>query len=273
MNKQNKILSSEQFAFLQRVIEGGNSNVPATFEMLTGQVVEKHTVRSEVITGKSMRELLTMLDLESGPVASVVSDARGEFRSTLLFMQSMKDFEILGHIMSHALTGTDRSRPHRHARYLQPDWTYAQKHQILSKEKLQKQMLDTIGEIGNILFGSYLATIQNECELTTFQSVPTTRLTDDPLALLMQVIPWNMVRDMVAFVNRIEVVIRQRPLKAWLVIVPHESGLKSLIEHIDQVSALRARQARWSPSGVSTSLSGKQSKPYTGYLINQRFAK
>ena len=273
MNKQNKILNSGQISFLQEMIERGNANVPATLEMLTGREVEKHTVKTEVVAGLSMRQILTKMDMESDSVASVVSDAQGDFKSTLLFLQSMKDFEALGQVMGHALTGTDRSRPHQSARHLQPDWTYAQKHQILDKEKLQAQMLDTIGEIGNILFGSYLATIQNECKLTTFQSVPTTKLANNPLSLLMQVIPWNRARDTVFFINRIDCVIRQRPMKAWVLVIPHESGLQSLIEHIDGLNALKARRTQWPPSGATTSLSGKQSKPYTGHLISQRFAK
>ena len=89
----------------------------------------------------------------------------------------------------------------------------------------------------------------------------------------MQVIPWNRARDTVTFMNQIDCVIRQRPMKAWVLVIPHESGLQSLIEHIDGLSALKARQTRWPPSGASTSLSGKQAKPYTGHLVNHRFAK
>lgn len=271
MNNLTKKLSPVQLVFLQKMFEGGNQQVSATLEMLTQQVIEQLSVRTRVVVEASMRDLASLMHLETDPVASVVSTIRGDFESTFLFLQSNRNFETLGQVMGHALTGTARSRTHPFTLHLQPDWTFEQKHQILDKETMKAQMLDTISEIGNILFGNYLTTFQNDLNLTTYQSVPSTRLVDDPLSLLMQTIPWSSGGAPIAFVNQINCVIRQRKLEAWLLMVPDASGLEKMIDCMEALYPPRPKHAYRPPSIVTPTLSGRQSRPFTGHLLNPRY--
>lgn len=269
MTNLTKKLTAEQIISLQKVFEGGNSQVSATLEMLTGREIEQLSVRTRVIAEVSMRDLVGLMNFETGSIAGVVSTICGDFKGTLLFLQSKRNFETLGHIMGHALTGTARSQNHRFA--LQPDWTFEQKRQILDKETLKTQMLETINEIGNILFGNYLATFQNEFKLTTYQSVPSTRLAENPLSLLTQTIPWSRGGNPIAFSSQIDCVIRQRKLEAWILMIPDVDGLQKMTACMEALSSPRFQPSHQSPSIVASSLSGRRLRPFTGHLLNPRF--
>lgn len=270
MANTKKLLSKRQIIFLQKVLEGGHNKISDTLSMLTGQEVQQLSVRSRITDEVNLKEMIAQMDFGEAPVGSVISRARGDFVGTLAFLQSQRDLEVLGHIMGHSLTGTKRSKVNRHSVQLQPDWTFEQSRKILEKQELMVQMLDTIGEIANILFGNYLATFQDKFKLATFQSVPSTNMVDDPFALLMRTVPWNSRKDTVVFTNQIDFAINQRAIRVWLLLVPDADGLQKMIEYMDNYASLKKRRESWTPSIVVNTLSGKQSRVFTGHLINPR---
>ena len=261
MNNTPKKLSAAQIGFLHKVIDGGNRHVCTTLEMLTGQSVDQHSVRTQVIPGVDAMELLALMDLDPGPGASVISSVHGDVEGNFLFLQTRRDFQTLSQVMGPTLIGGARRAVNGAEDHSKPDWLIEQRHQDLDSRELQAQMLDTITEMGNVLFGIYLTAFYSDCKLTAFQDVPTASLVDDPQSLLMKTLSWKSRGANIAFVIEIDYVIAQKTLKAWLLMLPLMSGLRAMFDSMDTANFGVPSTGRLSRHALSESVSLHLSHP------------
>lgn len=72
MNDMKGNFSNEHAVFLQWILEGGNKQVLATLEMLTGRTIEQHSTQITVMADMQMRDLLGLMDFDVGPVAGAI---------------------------------------------------------------------------------------------------------------------------------------------------------------------------------------------------------
>jgi len=232
MNRTPMKLSDAQIKFLAKAMEGGNSNVSSTLEMLTGQTVDRHSVRINVIRGGNLIKLMHFL--WPGPLATVICNLSGDVEGDFLFLQSERDFETLSQVMGPNLTA--HARQTINEANLVPDWLKEQRHKKLDGMEPQTQMLDVISELGNVLFGIYLAALYDTCNLATFQGVPNATLMDSQQSALKKAVFQNRKESNIAIVIEIEYVIVQKSLKAWLLMLPLMSGLRAMLDSMDTAS-------------------------------------
>ena len=226
-------LSDAQIDFLHQAMEGGNSNVSSTLEMLTGQTVDRHSAQIKVIPGTAV---MNSMDLGFGPLATVISSIHGDVEADFLFLQNQSDFQTLCQVIGPTLTDKALHTVNDATDYLIPDWLKEQRHNDLDNKDLQSQLQDAISEMSDVLFGTYLTALYSHCKLATYQGLPNATLKDTQQSMLRKALSRNQKESNIAFVIEIECVIAQKSLKTWLLMLPLMSGLRAMLDSTDTAS-------------------------------------
>lgn len=228
-------LSDVQIEYLCRVLADGNSQVPMALEMLTGQHIEQHSVHIEVAPSRHVAQLMHIPD---GAMAVVVCGIRGDIGGDFLFLQTQSDLQILSRVMSPILTGEVRHPANKETMNQTPDWLVKKRSNSMN---IEGQMMETIAELGNTLFGVYLMSLHKNCNLTVYQDVPDTSLMGAQQAVLGRMRSQLKHPSHVAVVIEINYMIGKFALKAWLVLLPMLDGLGKILDGMDAFNALVSR--------------------------------
>ena len=147
-------LSEQQLTHLHEIMEDGNNNIASTLEMLTGQSIDGHSARINVMSG--LRAVRAM-NLGIGPLATVLCRIQGDVECDFLFLQNQSDFQNLCEVMGPTLTGKALNTVNDAASYMIADWLDAKEQGEVDSTALQAQMKDAIAEMGGVRFGTVLA--------------------------------------------------------------------------------------------------------------------
>ena len=226
-------LSDAQIDFLHRVMESGNSHVSSPLEILTGQSVDQHSVRIKVISGA---DVLRSMNLGPGPLTTVVSSVHGEVEGDFVLLLTERDFQILSQVMGPALHDTALHTVGGATDYMIPDFIKGRQINEPDREASQAQMLDTVTEMGSVLFGAYLTALYSDYKLATYQDLPDTAVMDHRHSLLEKAPSRNSEETNIAFLIGIDCVIAQKSFKVWLLMLPLMSGLRALLDSMDTTS-------------------------------------
>ena len=230
MNHTLNNLSDAQIDFLHRAMEGGNSHVCTTLEMLTGQSVDQHSVRIKVISGA---DVLKSMNLGPGPLTTVVSSVHGEVEGDFLLLFTERDFQTLSQLMGPALHDTVPHTAGGTTDYMIPDFIQRRQNYEKDSKALQAQMLDAVTEMGSVLFGAYLTALYSDYKLATYQDLPNAKVMDNRRSMLEKALSRNSAETNIAIVIEIDYVIAQKSLKAWLLMLPLMSRLRALLDSMD----------------------------------------
>ncbi len=227
-------LSDAQIEFLCDVLADGNSQVASALEMLTGQPIEQHSVRIEVVPSEHVTELM---NFPRGSMAVVACGIRGDIGGDFLFLQTQRDLQVLSNVMAPILTGETQHPADTKSMSQAPDWLIEKR---LNGRNIQAQMMDTIGELGNTLFGVYLMSLYKNCKLTVYQDIPGVSQMDAQQSVLGRIRAQGQSgrASPVAVVIEINYMIERIGLKAWLVLLPLMDGLGKILDCMDTFSAV-----------------------------------
>lgn len=168
MNEAHDRISSAQAEVARQIFNGGNPQVGGTMQMIFGEVPQQLDIHTRMLP---LNEVAGRFGTD--PLITVHIGFSGDLRGQFLFLQQESEFARLRKALQNAL-----GRPARTAReetdYLVPDWLQDREAQARDEGKIR----DALGELGNILLGSYLTAVYSRCEQATFQELPETRIPD-----------------------------------------------------------------------------------------------
>lgn len=225
MTNTTHILSKAEAWYIGMLLVGGDARVGESLEMLTGQAADRLTVRIKVIPAS---DVIRTMNITMGPLITVISNLSGDVHGEFLFLQTDRNYRILGGLMSEAVIGVTKEDENNPASYLVPDWLKKQRQKALEGDRGKKIMLDAISELSNMIFGSYGTALYDSRKLTIFQGVPTATL-DNHHSALTAAIARCIKSANTAILFSIDFVMKQKDLKIWLLLLPDPEGLQRLL--------------------------------------------
>lgn len=165
-------LSDRQSCGLNRFLLGGTGRVLHAIETMLELEIEKSESLMEIAPANESQFLRRIGDRS---LYAISSNLAGDMQGRLCLLVESGDVQRLADLMIPVLTllflsGSDadlqtleRNRPH---------WMSAQGELSLQDAEFQAQMVDLLGELGNVLFGSYSRTLYEYSALTARHSIP-----------------------------------------------------------------------------------------------------
>ena len=225
-------LTPNQVNSFDRLLLDGTGNALNALEVMFGLAIDSSDSTIEIapaVTSENLKHL------GPGTLYVVSSDMVGEMQGSLLLVMRSDDFDYLSEVMRPVLGLLFLSNPDTDLAELdsqRPGWMQEDGTKKMDDAVFQEQMMGTLAELGNVLFGLYTKAIYKICDLNTHHSVPKPVKDPDQKAI-KQVLSSSKISDQLHLVFENEFVVVDRPIKLWCLISPTQASLEDILQRIE----------------------------------------
>ena len=230
-------LTANQVNSFDNLLLDGTGNALKALEVMFELTIESSDSTLEIASAMASENLK---HLGPGTLFIVSSDMMGDMQGRLLLVMRSDDFDYLSEVMRPVLSLLFLSNPDTGLAELddqKPDWMQEDGAEPGDDVVFQEQMMDTLAELGNVLFGLYTKAISKICDLNTHHTVP------EPLKVpgqqaMKQVLSSSQMPDQLHLVIENEFVVVDRPIKLWCLISPTRASLEDILQQIETHDAI-----------------------------------
>lgn len=236
---ETKMMLANQLSFTEKQVNSfdrflidGTANTLTALEEMFGLNIDSSDSTIEIAPAVNSEHLK---HLGNGTLYVVSSDMVGEMQGSLLLVMRSDDFEQLSEMMRPVLSLLFLSDPDADLAVLdsqKPDWMQDKGPEQTDDAAYQAQMMDTLAELGNVLFGLYSKAIFRICALNSHHSVPEA-LRDPDQEAIKQVLSSSQMSDQLHLVIENEFVVMEKPIKLWSLISPTRASLEDILKRIE----------------------------------------
>ena len=224
-------LTRKQSNSFDRFLVDGTGKALNALEVMFGLNIDSSDSTIEIATAVNS-EILKHLG--NGTLYIVSSAMVGDMQGSILLLMRSGDFKYLGEVMRPVLSLLFLSNIDADLATLdsqKPDWMQDNGTGHTGDAAFNEQMMDTLAEMGNVLFGLYSKAIYKICALNTHHSVPKA-LKDPDQQAIQQVLSSSAAPDQLHMVIENEFVVMDRPIKLWCLISPTQESFQEILNRI-----------------------------------------
>ncbi len=224
--------TAKQVNFFDSFLLDGTEKALDALKVMFGLNIDSSDSSIEIalaVTSENLKHL------GSGTLDIVSSAMAGDMQGSILLVMRSGDFNYLSEVIRPVLSLIFLSNPNADLAALdsqKPDWMQDNGSGHTDDAAFQEQMMDTLAEMGNILFGLYMKAIYKICDLNTQHSVPEA-LRDPDQQAIQQVLSSSGKSDQLLLVIENEFVVMGRPIKLWCLISPTQASLQEILKRIE----------------------------------------
>jgi chemotaxis protein CheY-P-specific phosphatase CheC len=217
--------SNEEIQFLQTLFDSGHQGVSDSLEEMLGTRPESFSAKVAVIPAS---QLTRVMDVGIEPLGSVSSRFSGGVQGEFLYLQSKTDLDVLDKILSASSEPVPDDDDDADG-IMVPEWLQEQRQARKLSQESSRDMLTTISELGNTLFGVYGSALLERTKLGIFQEISDATM-DEHQVVFSKAISHGIKSSNLAVLFTFDFSIRSSKAKFWLVIFPNPEGLNALFE-------------------------------------------
>ncbi len=220
-------LNNVQLDTLCGILDRGSAELSAVFEMIFGQPAE------QLIVAPQMCPIVELgRKFASQELVTVHANFSGDLEGAFLLLQKELDFPGMRNAIEAAVSaGNNAPDP---TDFLVRDWANQSLYDDAEKAGVSDADLkDTLGELGNVILGSYLSAIYAQVGLATFQDLPEANIQDRERAELRAAIEAYGQEAGSAFLSEISCTIGGEKTRMWLVLFLRHDGYQKLLERLN----------------------------------------
>lgn len=224
MSETSERITSAQAEIARQVLHDGNRQVEGTLQMIFGESPRQLDLHTRMLPTNEIREYFG-----SSPLITVKIDYSGDLKGVFLLLQNESEFARLRTSLQLAL-GQPVKTTNEETDYLVPDWLQDRLAHSGDEEKIR----DALGELGNVLLGSYLTAVYSRCALATFQSLPETKMPDKKQQWLHQALSSLEASAGRAFLVDVMCAVRGETFRFYLLNLIERESVLALLKNLRQ---------------------------------------
>jgi chemotaxis protein CheY-P-specific phosphatase CheC len=225
-------LTEKQVNTLDRFLLQGTVNALDAIETMFGLEIESSSTSIEIAPAVESENIKS---LGNEPLYVVASDLVGDIQGSILLLMKSDDFRYLGEVMRPVLSLLFLCSPNADLESLdkrKPDWMQEDGLADSDDVEFYRVMIDTLGEIGNVLMGLYTRAICEIFVVNTHHRLPKT--SKDPDQQVMQrVLASSAEQARQHLIVQTEFIVQNRPIRLWLLISPTKQSLQGMLDKIE----------------------------------------
>ena len=225
-------LAQKQINTFDRFLIDSTDKILNTLEVMLELEIGSSDSNIEIATAVNSE---TLKHLGSGTLYTVSSALVGDVQGSILLLMRSGDFEHLGEVIKPLLSLLFLSSPDADLATLdsqKPDWMQDKGIVHTGDTAFHEQMMDTLAEIGNVLFGIYTKAIYKISDLNTYHSVIEV-FRDSDQQSIQPVLSSSEMPDQLHLVIENEFVVMDKPFKLWCLISPTQESFQDILNRIE----------------------------------------
>jgi chemotaxis protein CheY-P-specific phosphatase CheC len=219
--------SQQQHAVLCGILNKGSAQLSAAFEMIFGKPVEHLDVIPQM---RPISELGR--EFAGQELVTVHADFSGDLKGKFLLLQRELDFPGMRKAIEAA--GSGGAIAPDPTDFLVRDWANQSIYDGDDQGGMSDADLkDTLGELGNVILGSYLSAIYEQIGMATFQDLPEANIRDTEQVQLVEAIEAYGQEGGSAFLSEVRCTIGGENARMWLVLFLEAQGYQEMLERFN----------------------------------------
>lgn len=228
MNTHQLSLSKNHLKYFERFLLESTSKSLDVLENMFAIHIDNSDSSIEILPNVDIEK---MEHLASNPLFVISSEISGELEGTLNLLMSSTDFENLGEVMKPILKLLFLSNPDADLATLEdqkPDWMHSTHP---NDSTFISVILDTLTEMGNVLFGVYTIALYKVFDLNSHHSVPVI-LKDKEQQNIQQILSLPELANKQHLVIESEFSVLHKPIKLWCLISLSKKSFQDILDRV-----------------------------------------
>ncbi len=225
-------LTEKQLKSFDRFLVDGTRKALNALEVMFGLNIDSSDSTIEIAPAVNSE---TLKHLGNGTLYVVSSSLVGDLQGSMLLLMRSDDFKYLGEMMRPILSLLFLSAPDADLSELdsrKPDWMQDNDTGSSGDTAFDEQMMDTLAEMGNVLFGLYTKAMCNICALNSHHSVPEASRDPEQRAI-QKLLSSSEGKRQLRMIIENEFVMTGRPIKIWCLISPEQKSFQEILGRIE----------------------------------------
>jgi chemotaxis protein CheY-P-specific phosphatase CheC len=213
-------------SFISFLIDGTDKAIIALEEVF-GLAVDSSDSDIELAP---LSESQFLQNLGDGTLYIMNSNMSGDLEGNITLMLRSSDFRYLGDVMKPVLNLMFLADPDTDLESLEqekPDWLQSKIRPLPDDESFQRNMMDLLSELANVLIGRYSKSLYQIFHLSTHHTIPTVR--PAPMTEALSGSSLLASNEAMHIVIENEFLIDDRPIKIWCLISPSQQSFPQLL--------------------------------------------
>lgn len=224
-------LSRNQIKYFDRFLLASTSKVLSVLETMLALEIDSSHSSLEIMPAVNIEKLEPLC---SEPLYVISSEMMGELQGGLHLLMSSSDFKTLGEVMKPILKLLFLSDSDTDLTTLEnqkPDWMKDDQKPLKDDPVFHGRMIDTLTELGNVLFGIYTKALYITFDLHTNHSLPeSSRGTNQQY--IQQILSSPAFLDKRHLVIENEFSTLNKTIRLWCLISPKQKSFQEILNRI-----------------------------------------